>query len=93
MPNEFRARLEMHLPEGYSKVRIEIGGRAYCDWNIPTRYIPPHLRKMGSRFIVISHGLNGWPEGITAEQVRASFSYEVLELGDDDQSNLSDDNR
>ena len=88
MFNELRVigRLEMHLPEGYSKVRLEMGGR--YDLDIPTRCIPPHLRKMGSRFVVVSVGLGGWPAGMTADQVRASHSYQILEIGTDDRVGL-----
>ena len=91
MPHELRitAQLEMHLPEGYSKVHLELlggvglaGGEVY--WDIPTRCIPPHLRKIGSRFLVIATSVSGALEaaGMTAEEIRAAHSVPVLDITD-----------
>jgi hypothetical protein len=89
MPHETRCtvRLEMHLPAGYSKVRAELGGGVGLAggeiyWDIPTHCIPPHLRKIGSRFVVIATGLAGplEVEHMTPEQIRTSLGFSVLEL-------------
>jgi hypothetical protein len=83
------AKLEMHLPGGYSRVLVELGsgiGLAGGDahWDIPTEAIPMHLRKLGSRFIIIQVGLTGRLEAerMTPDQIRGSISYKVLELAD-----------
>lgn len=47
---KLEGRIEMHLDGGYSKIRIYIGGRTI---DVPTEKIPPHLRGLGSRVLVI----------------------------------------
>jgi len=47
----------MHLPEGYTKIRLpRFEGCGLMDgkveWDIPTRAIPWHLRRIGCRFII-----------------------------------------
>lgn len=51
-------RVLMHLNGGYTKVMLErVEGKGLADggvdWDIPTQKIPLHLRKIGSRFLVI----------------------------------------
>lgn len=51
-------RVLMHLNGGYTKVLLErIEGQGLVDggieWEIPTHKIPFHLRKIGSRFLLI----------------------------------------
>jgi hypothetical protein len=93
MPHESRhtVKLEMHLPAGYSKVHLELGGGVGLAggeiyWDIPTQCIPPHLRRIGSRFEVISTGLAGPLEvaQMTPEQIRASLGVRVIELPKED---------
>jgi hypothetical protein len=52
-------RVTMHLNEGYTKVVLErTVGLGMADggieWDIPTEIIPPYLRPIGSRFILVS---------------------------------------
>ncbi len=51
------AQVIMHLPENWTKVLLVrtyglglADGGAY--WDIPTEAIPPHLRSIGSRFVI-----------------------------------------
>lgn len=60
MSNYFRepVRVLMHLNGGYTKVILErMEGKGLADggvdWDIPTQKIPFHLRKIGSRFLLI----------------------------------------
>ena len=61
----------MHLPEGYTKVRLSdfnphvlIDG--LIEWDIPTATIPPRLRNIGSCFRIVRD-----PHGnITLSEVR-----------------------
>jgi hypothetical protein len=83
------ARLEMHLPGGYSRVQLELGGGVGLaggdtHWDIPTDSIPLHLRKLGSRFWVVGFGLTGRLEAerLTPDQIRSSIGYRGLEIVD-----------
>jgi len=50
----FRVRVEMHLPEAFTRVRIlDIANGSHW-WDIPTDSIPLHLRPIGSQFLVMS---------------------------------------
>jgi hypothetical protein len=89
MPTEITviARLEMHLPGGYSRVLLQLpGGRGLAGgdihWEIPTESIPFHLRRIGSRFLVTSHGLTGKAEAETmsGDEIRASIWVTVQEI-------------
>jgi hypothetical protein len=74
----------MHLNEGFTRVLVErTEGRGMANggatWDIPTQIIPPHLRRIGSRFIVLTEAL--WPEpGDAADELRDAISYRVEEL-------------
>ena len=92
MPVKLRekVRVIMHVPESYTKVLVErtlgVGladGGIY--WDIPTKVIPPHLRQMGSRFIVEATGLTGRLEAekMTAEEMRSAIEYSVEEIRDE----------
>jgi hypothetical protein len=79
------------LPAGYSKVRLELGGGVGLAggdiyWDIPTQCIPPHLRTLGSRFVVIAIDLAGplEVENMTPDQIRSSLGCRVLELSDEE---------
>jgi hypothetical protein len=57
-----KVKLTMHLPGGFSRVLVDstvgvglVGGVVH--WEIPTDSIPPHLRKLGSRFIVLARSV------------------------------------
>jgi hypothetical protein len=91
MPHESKqiATLEMHLPAGFSKVRLELGGGIGLAggpvyWDIPTETIPPHLRKLGSRFLVIQSDLAGPLEvaNMTPDEIRSRLGYRVVELSE-----------
>ena len=93
MPHDSRytVRLEMHLPAGYSRVKLELGGGVGLAggeiyWDIPTESIPPHLRKLGSRFVVIQTDLAGPLEvaNMTPEEIRSTLKCRVLELSEGD---------
>ena len=44
------AKIEMHLPGGYTKLLVEAGGMFF---DVPTAAIPQHLRKIGTRVLLI----------------------------------------
>jgi hypothetical protein len=70
-------RLILHLNEGYTRVLLERSEGVF--WDIPTEVIPPHLRALGSRFIVVTDAL--WPEpSDTAREVRDAISFRVEAL-------------
>jgi hypothetical protein len=84
-----RVKLIMHLPGGYSRVLVEstvgvglAGGGVR--WDIPTEAIPPRLRGLGSRFVVISTSVSGKREAgeMTADQIRAAIRVSVHEITD-----------
>ena len=86
-----KVRVIMHLPEGHTKVLVErtlgVGmadGGIY--WDIPTTVIPPHLRQMGSRFLLETTGLSGKreAENMSAEEIRSAIrQYVVIEITDE----------
>jgi hypothetical protein len=50
-------KVEFHLDSGYTKVILErLVGQGMVDgglsWDIPTAFIPPHLRYISSRFLL-----------------------------------------
>jgi hypothetical protein len=47
---KYRAVVEMHLPGGFTKLRIDVSSGHYFD--VPTEAIPPHLRKIGSKVVL-----------------------------------------
>ena len=63
-------RVEFHLSEGVTRVVYE---RVPNSWlEIPTADIPPHLRHIGSRFILVGNGIT--PEkGDSIEEIRAAI--------------------
>jgi hypothetical protein len=46
-------KILFHLNEGYTKVLLERFSEHFGDLDIPTEKIPHHLRKIGSRFVLI----------------------------------------
>lgn len=67
-----RVRVLMHLNGGYTKVLVEsTEGLGLADggveWEIPTESIPPHLRQIGSRFVVFLNAPSTEP-GIRIEE-------------------------
>ena len=86
MPRELieKVRVIMHLPEGYTKVKLERFPN--IDWDIPTNEIPLHLRGMGSRFILQTTGLSGALEAanMNPEEIRNIIRrYSVREIQDE----------
>jgi hypothetical protein len=84
-----KVRVIAHSPEGYTKVVLESTlGVGMADggiyWDIPTKVIPPHLRQLGSRFLLLATGLSGKLEAekMTPEEMRASTKYSVQEIRD-----------
>ena len=51
-PFRHPAIVEMHLPGGFTQVRLYKLAHGYGFWEIPTEAIPSHLRSIGSKFIV-----------------------------------------
>ena len=81
-PIRHPVRVLFHLNEGYTRVLMErlVDGRpvSLYDLDIPTSIIPPHLRPLGSRFMLI------WPSyrveaADSAEEIRAAMKYRVEE--------------
>lgn len=77
-------RVTMHLNEGYTKVVLErTVGLGMADggieWDIPTEIIPPHLRPIGSRFILVSADREP-QEDDYANRVQRNLSLEVEEI-------------
>jgi hypothetical protein len=50
LPIRQEAKVEMHLNGGFTRVSINFNRH---QWDIPTDKIPPHLRRIGSKFIVV----------------------------------------
>jgi hypothetical protein len=79
-------RLMMHLNEGYTRVLLErsegVGLANFgIFWDTPTQVIPPRLRALSSRFIVVTEAV--WPEPCdTARELLDAISYQVEELED-----------
>jgi hypothetical protein len=75
-------RVLFHL-NGLTQVLLErIEGVGLADrftWDIPTEAIPPHLRAIGSRFVVAAESVT--PEAHdTVDELRAARSIRVEEL-------------
>lgn len=85
-----KVKLTMHLPGGYSKVLVErtiplnMGPGGIC-WDIPTETIPPHLRNIGSRFIVVAtqSALPKDRSQVKPEEIRNATSITVEEIRDE----------
>ena len=75
----FRAivRVEFHLGEGYTRVVFERGAGAWRD--IPTDAIPFHLRRLGSRFLLVFDGLSP-EETDSIDEIRAAITTRIEEL-------------
>ena len=72
----------MHLPEGYTKVRVE--RLPSIHWDIPTSVIPQHLRRMGSRFLAETTSLSGErAKDMTADEMRSAMNCLVHEIQDE----------
>lgn len=51
-PFRHPAVVEMHLPGGFTRVRLFALGHGEGWWEVPTAKIPAHLRHMGSKVLV-----------------------------------------
>jgi hypothetical protein len=76
MKSTFReiVRVRMHLNGGFTRVLIEsTEGLGMADGgthrDIPTDLIPPHLRKMGSRFLLVDEAPFSGASGHTYETI------------------------
>jgi hypothetical protein len=47
---KYPAVVDMHLPGGFTKLRMHAGGDLYFD--VPTEAIPLHLRNIGSKVVL-----------------------------------------
>ena len=80
------ARVLMHLNGGYTKISLErtegLGmANGGIEWDIPTRLIPPHLRPIGSRFLIVTNVVSAVEPSDTADELRAVCdSYTIEEL-------------
>ena len=80
----------MFLPGNYAQVLVEstvgmgLAGGGIL-WDIPTDKIPFHLRRIGSRFVVVSTTLSGRLEAETmaAEEIRSTLNVAVEEITDE----------
>lgn len=77
------ARVVMHLSSGFTKVALErTMGSGMADggiyWDIPTVRIPPHLRAIGSRFVVITQSVRPEPQD-SADALRAAMHDVAIE--------------
>lgn len=79
----------MHLPAGYTKVLVErtyglgLGDGGIC-WDIPTDKIPPELRAIGSRFIVVLSRLTDKPiKSMTADEMRKIYKISIERITDE----------
>lgn len=89
MPRTIRDKVKvaMQLPEGYTKVLVErtyglgiADGGIYVD--VPSKIIPPHLRAIGSRFVLITTPLTGTAT-LTPDQIRQADTMSVEEIKDE----------
>jgi len=92
MARELREKVKvtMHLPGGYTKVLVErTKGLGLADGGICvdvlTSIIPPHLRRIGSRFVLVI--TTDWPseaesDAMTADQMRRVDKMSVEEIKD-----------
>ena len=89
MPRTLRDKVKvvMHLPEGYTKVLVErtyglgiADGGLYVD--VPSKVIPPQLREIGSRFILVMTPLTGTAK-MTPDQIRHAETMSVEEIKDE----------
>jgi hypothetical protein len=62
-------RVEMHLPGGFTRVILFALAHGDLRWDIPTECIPPHLRPIGSEFLVIMPRFTPEP-GDTPDAIR-----------------------
>lgn len=75
----------MHLSGGFTKVLLEqTAGAGLADggieWDIPTDRIPPHLRAVGSRFVIVSRSLRPEPHDSVDELRAAADDLAIEEL-------------
>ena len=70
-------RVEFHLSGGYTREVFERVPGAWRD--IATASIPPHLRLLGSRFVLVYYGITPEEHDTTAE-IRAAIIDRVEEL-------------
>jgi hypothetical protein len=72
-------RVAFHLNEGYTRVlwdgfRADVPG-----WDIPTEIIPPHLRRLGSRFLLVWTPISV-EVGDSADEIRTMMKFRVEEM-------------
>lgn len=83
-PFRHPAIVEMHLPGGYTRVRLFALGHGEGWWEIPTNTIPHHLRPLGSRLFVTTPRFTVEPSD-PIDQVRERVQEaEVRELAESD---------
>jgi hypothetical protein len=78
-------RVVMHLNGGFTRVEFErtvglgmANGGAY--WDVPTERIPFHLRSIGSRFVIVDHGLRPEAHDSAGAIRSAVYAFEIEEL-------------
>jgi hypothetical protein len=82
-----KVKVVMQLPEGYTKVLVErtyglgiADGGIYVE--VPSKIIPPYLRAIGSRFVLVTTPLTG-TETSTPDQIRQAETMAVEEIEDE----------
>ena len=79
----YPVRVLFHLNEGYTRVLMDslLDGvpASLYDLDVPTKIIPPHLRRLGSRFILV------WPlfsvdATDSADEIRTLIKLRVEEM-------------
>lgn len=78
------AIVEMHLPGGYTRVRLFALAHGYAWWEIPTRAIPAFLRPLGSRLFVTTPRFTVEPED-SIEAIRERVQEAVVRPLTDDE--------
>ena len=76
-------RVEFHLSGGYTRVVFERVPGAWRD--IPTSSIPPHLLRLGSRFLLVYYGITPEEQDTPAE-IRAAIVERIEELPTEQQT-------
>jgi hypothetical protein len=66
-PFNHPAVVEMHLPGGFTRVRLFALGNGEGWWEVPTERIPPHLRALGSRILVTTPRFSVEPEDLPSD--------------------------
>lgn len=66
-PLNHPAIVEMHLPGGFTRVRLFALGHGEGWWEVPTARIPPRLRALGSRVLVTTPRFAVEPEDLPSD--------------------------